>query len=450
MNDLLLISYDFSENLVAGSLRARSFRQYLPAHGWAPHVLTASPPDEQPDMGWLPGSATHIASLGHRIAGGRATETGAAQSITGQNPPWVRALAGLKKVLPIEREMGWWPNFFREALAIGREKNVKAVLTTCPPYVAMAFGHWLARLLRVPHVIDLRDDWFGTPRYAARTRSSRLLLDGYAGHCVRQAAAVTVASPRAVKGYDQFGVPVYLVRNGFLEEDFTGVSMQAGVVERTGPLRIMHLGWIYGDRPIGPLLRAVARLKSEIPDLDRHLRIVQYGLIDPDQWAVVQDASLEGVVEVKKQIPHREALAEMQQSDVLLCIASMGTPTAVPGKLYEYLRARRPLWLLADDCASRDVAADTGIHWLDAPADVDALYRTLKDLLAEKAKGCLRTHTDPVSVAGYARTASAAVMAEVLDKAVTASREQKADPSAASFKTGSSAGIGPQPITHYL
>jgi hypothetical protein len=70
---------------------------------------------------------------------------------------------------------------------------------------------------------------------------------------------------------------------------------------------------------------------------------------------------IDDIVMLEPRVGYREALAEMLAADGLLVLQAANCNYQVPAKLYEYLRARRPILALTD--AAGDTAqtlADAG------------------------------------------------------------------------------------------
>ena len=84
--------------------------------------------------------------------------------------------------------------------------------------------------------------------------------------------------------------------------------------------------------------------------------------------AAVRESGLTGSVEFLGRVPYTEALAELSTADLLLLLqASEDTMSLVPAKLYEYLRAMRPVLALVLPGATSEVLAMTGGGWLANP-----------------------------------------------------------------------------------
>jgi Glycosyl transferase 4-like domain len=403
-----LLAYDWSTRLMGGSIRAFSFARALPEYGWRVLVFTASSPEEWPEP--MPGvEVCYVPSPERGFGGGISAD--ANDSRLGTNPGWLRRLSAVKRLLPLERQLSWYPSFWRTVPK--RCADVHAVLTIVAPNVMMPLGHVLSRKLGVPHIIDLRDDFADRHRVEPITRSYQHLLNSYGGFFIRRAAAVSVVSPVTVDRFRAEGVDATLIMNGYVEDHFSSVPWETPPAKSDGPLRLVHLGWLGDFRSVAPLLRAVAGLS---PAAQAEVSVEQYGLIDPGQEDILHASAC--ATRVRPQIPHSEAVSVMRDADVLLVIPGDRHPAAMTGKLFEYLRARRHILLIAGDGAARTLANAAGIESIAAPGDTAGLVEILQGLLARKRGGGLRATSDPEIVRSFDRRQGARQLADLLNKAV--------------------------------
>ena len=66
-------------------------------------------------------------------------------------------------------------------------------------------------------------------------------------------------------------------------------------------------------------------------------------------------------------------------ADALLLVPGPGEGT-MPGKIYEYLRAGKPVLCLADEGPARELIAQAGIGWLAPSSDVEEIARVLGEV----------------------------------------------------------------------
>ena len=121
------------------------------------------------------------------------------------------------------------------------------------------------------------------------------------------------------------------------------------------------------------------------------------------------------MIDLAPPIPYHAALAEMLAADGLLVFQAANCNHQIPAKIYEYLRARRPILALTDptgDTASAlRASAGATLARLD---NVEDIKRTLLDFLQR-----VREHRAPIATAAqvalHSRQARTRELAVLLD-----------------------------------
>ena len=267
------------------------------------------------------------------------------------SPRW-RDLVTEAIALP-DRWLPWIaPAVARAAVALrGREPEL--VFSTSPPHSMHLVGRALAGLLSAPHVVDFRDPWTGNPfrRYAAPW--FRELDASLERTVVASAAQVVLNTPALERQFRQRYPAVARARtipNGFDPDAFAGLPPRGGS-RRPGIIEIAHFGQLYGLRSGRPLLEGLALVKRDAPDVFAKLRVAFIGSIDgePAFRALAESLGVAAAIEIPGALPHGESLARQRQSDVLLLLGpeNREPEIQVPGKLYEYFAAGRPILTLS-------------------------------------------------------------------------------------------------------
>ncbi|MGG0252062.1 glycosyltransferase [Bacillus toyonensis] len=112
-------------------------------------------------------------------------------------------------------------------------------------------------------------------------------------------------------------------------------------------INIVHTGTIYKSlRDITPLCDALDKLKIENKSLFDKLHFIFIGQFDRQQ----DELKLKEFdnVTIKPLIPYKEALKYVVYADVLLLYGNKNS-TQVPGKVYEYLGSKAPIWTILGD-----------------------------------------------------------------------------------------------------
>jgi glycosyltransferase involved in cell wall biosynthesis len=269
----------------------------------------------------------------------------------GGAPRW-RDLVTEALALP-DRHLPWIPAAVTKAALALKGDEPDLVFSTSPP----ASGHLAALVLRglfsAPLVADFRDPWIDNPfrRYASPL--FRRIDATLEARVVAEAAQVVLNTPaleRAFRRRYPAATRVRTIPNGFDPDAFAGLPEPTGG-GAPGFVEVAHFGQLYGLRSGRYLLQGLARLKERAPADFAHLRIVLHGSIDGEAGFREQAAALgvSSVLSIPGALTHRDSLARQRASDVLLLLGPehREPEVQVPGKLYEYLAAQRPILTLS-------------------------------------------------------------------------------------------------------
>ena len=145
-----------------------------------------------------------------------------------------------------------------------------------------------------------------------------------------------------------------VLENGYDEESFASAKAVAPAPPdlRTGarPLIMLHSGIVYpSERDPTQLFEALGRLQKAgtlSPD-DLHIRF-SASVHDDLLQSLARAHGTQDFIELCPAIPYREALAEMLAVDALLVMQASNCNAQIPAKIYEYLRAGKPILGLTD------------------------------------------------------------------------------------------------------
>ena len=411
---LLFVTYVFPPFKTSGAVRTGQTAKHLAEMGHDVRVVTA---DSQP---WEPSLALEVPRehvvytpwLGSRVM---ATVSGQGTHRADEEPGvWSgsarsgRMAAPAKQLLRLAQRnlvympddyIGWYPWAVAASLRIIRRQAVDVVYASAGPFTSLLVAATVARACGVPWVGELRDLWSDSHYRTLTPRFQR--IDARLEACVLESAAglVTMSQPWADALERKYRLPVRVVYNGF--EERRGFPLPPDV-EEPGAVVIAHLGMLYGGkRDPTPLFRAIRALNEDA----QRVRVDFYG---PDQELVRRLARSSGVedrVRVFADIPYAESLNVQSNSDVLLLLM-WDTPEeegVLPGKLFEYLGARRPILAVG---AREGVAADlvSSRRLGLASSDPVEIAAQLRRWIAEKrARGRLES-LPAESVAGFSRS----------------------------------------------
>ena len=405
MKRLLIITYYWPPTGGSGVQRWVKFSKYLPQYGWQPVVYTPENPEQlardESLLADIPACAevvkTHITEpyeIYRRLTGGKKGE-GEVNPVNAQKKNWKQRLSLWVRgncFIPDPR-IGWVRpsvRFLKKYLA---EHPVDAVVTTGPPHSVHLIGLGLKKALGLRWIADFRDPWTEMFYYkhlglspAADRRHHRLeqaVLDG-------ADTVISVSPPVAADFQAKTKTPVVLITNGFDEDDFDEVveadssggvppeppaSLRSEACEfsasaRGQKIRLVHTGLFAADGNPLNLWDALASRCEADPAFRSRLEIRLAGKVDAAITEAVRARGLgDNLVELGY-LPHDETVREQRAADILLLPLRREPEYAkvLPGKIFEYLAARRPvLGIGQEDGAAaavlRDAAAGQMFDW---------------------------------------------------------------------------------------
>jgi glycosyltransferase involved in cell wall biosynthesis len=248
-------------------------------------------------------------------------------------------------------------------------------------------------------VADFRDPWVESGAAAPGGRFRQGLERALERYVVRRADRLTVTTPYLKADFlarypDQTPDKVQVIYNGYDEEDFQGLPDWS----QADRFEIVHAGLVTREfRDPFPLFRTIAALVADGTIARSDVAVTFLG---GGAWArsdgFVQGVAalgLDGIVQVRRQLPHREAQAYLSRSAVLLLIqASDDTRSLIPAKAFEYLRIDRPILALTPPGATADLVKGMDHCYVVNPVDELHLRRVVTDLHAlwRRSPGSLR------------------------------------------------------------
>jgi glycosyltransferase involved in cell wall biosynthesis len=413
---VLMVAYHYPPCTGSSGLqRTLSFARHLERYGWSPLVLTAAPRAyRQTGFDQLADSPASVA-----VTRAFALDTARSLSIWGWHPGWL--------AVP-DAWISWFLGAVPAGLRVIRRHRPSVLWSTYPIATAHLIGAALQRLTGLPWVADFRDPmtevdpvsgqrWPEDPLiWRARCWIERLTIRG----CAR---AVFVA-PQARQIYAERYAEVperrwIIIPNGYDEEIFNEVE-RAGVGERDADrgFTLLHSGTLYPspDRDPSAFFAALTRLRGE-GTLPRDFRVVfRASGYEEHYRQLIRSFALEDVVLLKPAVPYREALAEMLCADGLLLIQGHDSNPAIPAKLYEYVRARRPVLALVDRAGdTARMLASSRIGTIAPPDSAELIAHGVLEFLQQIRAGV-------AAVAGraeaerHSREARTAELARLLDE----------------------------------
>lgn len=381
---VLMVAYHFPPMRgSSGIQRTLKFAQYLPKFGWQPLVLSAHP------RAYLRTGNDQMNEIAADMPIKRAFALDTSRHLAFRG----RYLSGL--ALP-DRWGSWLLGAVPAGLRMIWRYKPQVIWSTYPIATAHLIGYALHKLTGLPWIADFRDPMTdeGYPPDPTMRRAYSWIEKKTLAHCARAVFSTPGTIRDHLRRFPEIPASRFvLIENGYDEENFTSAALAAADAPRSSrPMVLVHSGIIYpSERDPVPFFEAVSALKQRGAISADRLQILLRATAHDDYLRpLIEKLGVSDIIHLAPPVSYREALIEMLQADGLLILQAANCNSQIPAKLYEYLRAQRPILALTDadgDTARslRDAGIDT-IAALDSRPEIEAgLVRFLELLQSGKA-----------------------------------------------------------------
>ena len=220
--------------------------------------------------------------------------------------------------------------------------SIDTVITSGPPHSMHLIGLGLKNEnTNLRWTADFRDPWttigyHDKLRMTLKTQETHKKMEL---EVLESADQILVTSPKTKEDFHQLcNTPIEVITNGYdieinvnsiLNDNFT----------------IGHIGSLLSDRNPKILWKIISTIISRNSDFKDSFKLVLAGKISEEVIKSIKEYGLDSYLELKGYISHKDAIILQRSSNILLLIEidSHETQSIIPGKVFEYLAARKPI-----------------------------------------------------------------------------------------------------------
>lgn len=292
------------------------------------------------------------------------------------------------------------------------KENIQTLITTGPPHSIHLIGKKLKESLAIRWIADFRDPWTAIgyhTKLKLSTKSKRKHLE-LESEVLQQADHILVTSPGTLDHFrNKTKTPITVINNGY-----EPIKNEKEVV-LDKKFTLSHIGSLLSDRNPTNLWKALYELTQTDADFAAAFELQLIGTIGENIRKTLKKIGLQPFTKTLGYVSHQEAIQLQRQSQILLLIEinSPETRCILPGKLYEYMAAKRPILAIGPKGSDVDLLlkqTQTGsFHHYEA---LDALkVQILNYFNAYRMKNLIVT---PRSIAQYSRQSLTRIVADVI------------------------------------
>jgi glycosyltransferase involved in cell wall biosynthesis len=269
-----------------------------------------------------------------RISSGIITEKN--QSFLEKAMLWIRG----NLFVPDARKYWIKPSVRFLSEVLGKE-GIKTIITTGPPHSVHLIGYRLKQKHGLHWLADFRDPWtsIGYHKKLKLTRSSQGKHKRLEQLVLNAADKIVVTSFTTRNEFQAItSKPIEVITNGY-----DGMPVQKEKLDTK--FTISHIGSLLTGRNPKNFWKVVSELITENKDFRNAVQLQFIGVVSTDVLETLHSFNLEPFIRLEGYLSHKEAFKFQQRSQLLLLaeIDSVETQGIIPGKLFEYMAAGRPI-----------------------------------------------------------------------------------------------------------
>jgi glycosyltransferase involved in cell wall biosynthesis len=288
-----------------------------------------------------------------------------------------------------DKEASWVITAFPRALGIIKREKIPIIYTTSPPHSSHLIGYLCKRVTDVKWIADFRDLWCGNPLFVPDNGKEKRLHEKLEKRVVASADFILANTPQALsyftKAYPLLAHKFVYLPNGFDPEDFNHIQSH----KVNNKMTFTYVGTYGGRRPMNYFFQALREFLDETPGAEQQIEVVFVGAVSVVAQRHAKEFGLEAVVRFIGHLPHKEAIAAIHESDVLLLFQfeDHGGSTALPSKIFEYMKAGKRIFAQTCEGPSMDVVHNYKGGYVTDPKDIEQIKRILHQLYKDYSSG---------------------------------------------------------------
>ena len=429
MRKVLIITYYWPPMGGGGVQRWLKTTKYLREYGWEPIIFTTENGEASViDEGMLKQIPKGIETLRvpiwepfdayKKLTGKKKNEKLVPGTVAEENKSFMQNLSVWVRgnfFIPDARKFWIKPasKFLNDYL---KNNEIDAIVSTGPPHTTHMIALNVVKKNKIPWLADFRDPWTNIDFY------HKLKLTSWADKkhkrleqevLVKANQVITVSWSWAEDFHEIAGRMPMVITNGYDPEDFVTI----GDVSLDEKFTITHAGSLNDDRNPHSLWKALSELIEAQEGFSKNLEIKFIGQVASSAIHELEQYGLGKYLKKIDNLPHNKVVSELVKSQLLL-LPLNDTPNingVVPGKLYEYIGANRPIICIGKlDGDAAKIINETNAGSVTEFNDVDSLKESIRSYYQSYQNNNLKVESKDYEK--YSRKLLAGQIAEELNK----------------------------------
>ncbi len=417
MYKVLVVAYYFPPIGLSGVQRTLKFVKYLPDFGWQPTVITTGKiayfAYDETLLNEIKDKNINIIRVGAKDVNALLGKLGT------KKPPREKIRKVLNRIsqsifIP-DNKKSWSKKAARKIEELLDKEHFDLIFVTGPPFSAFVEIAELKIKRNIPVVYDYRDLWYESYFSFYLTPGHKFRHYKYEYFALKNVNKITVTN-RKIKEKLLLDFPflkhtdITIIRHGYDAEDF---EKTPPIAKENNKLLFVHSGNFIEYTTPEFMLQALRDLQLKYPDVAADLEFHFIGIMDKKYQKLIKKYKLELIVKTYGYMEHKEAVRKVKSADVLWFMIGRkkNIDAILPGKLFEYIGAKKPIFGSVPDGAAKSVLEEYEASFISEPDNVEQITETLVEIY-----NLYKDNNLPVPYSKYVEKHERRVLTEELSK----------------------------------
>ena len=280
-----------------------------------------------------------------------------------------------------DNKISWSKLAYQKIKNLLKEEKFDAIFITCPPFSAFEVISEIKKEQDIPLFVDYRDLWYQSYFSFYPTPFHRIMHKKKEYKSLKSADRIIVTN-RKIKEKLLYNYPflthedVIIISHGFDPEDFEKIKAQPKPINK---MVLMYSGIFLVYSSPEYFLKAFKQLTIERPDVASNIELHFVGFLRKENQKLIRKLNLQAFVKDHGYVNHDEAIAKIKSADVLWFMVGKrkNIDAILPGKVYEYLAARKTVIACVPEGAAKMAIEESGAGFICEPYDIQGIKNTI-------------------------------------------------------------------------
>jgi hypothetical protein len=280
-----------------------------------------------------------------------------------------------------DNKISWSKKAYTKTEELLQQEHFDAIFVTGPPFSAMHVFSKIKKKYNIPLIVDYRDLWYDS-YFAFYPSPIHRFLHKKMEYNVLKAADRIIVTNRKIKekiiNQYQFLTlnDVVIITHGFDPEDFEKVKI---IPKHNSRMILTYSGIFMVYNTPKYFLEAFKEISIEHPGIAKNIELRFVGFLRKENQRLVKKLKLQEFVFDHGYVDHKDAVSKIVSSDVLWMMVGKRKhiDAILPGKVYEYIGAKKPIIACIPDGAAKLAVQDYPVSYICEPHDVKEIKKTI-------------------------------------------------------------------------